>query len=72
MAEVNPLVGLNLNRRTGDSSYMEPKPKGNMYDQDTRVIDGTPLGTAVLLLAAAGLLVAFKAANFKFVLGVGK
>ena len=65
----NPLVGLNLNQRTGDNSFM---PRRNIYDTDTRVIDGTPTGTAILLLAAAGLLVSLKAAGFRFSIGVGR
>lgn len=67
----NPYVTPNLNKIRGNLSYREPQPKGNMYDHDTRQIDSTPLGTATLLLGAAALLVAFKAMNFKFVVGVG-
>lgn len=47
-------------------------PERNLYDRDTRLIDGTPMGTAILLLSAAGLLVALKAAGFRFAIGVGK
>lgn len=70
MRGTNPLVGGNYPRP--DMSYREPTPKGNMYDHDTRQIDGTPMGTALLLLASAGLLVALKAAGFRFSIGVGR
>lgn len=69
MAEYNPLVGLNLHKESGDNSFMG---RSNLYDNDTRIIDGTPTGTAILLLAAAGLLVGLKAAGFRFSIGVGR
>lgn len=70
MAEINPLIGLNLHKESGDNSFMQPRR--NLYDNDQRVIDGTPMGTAILLLASAGLLVALKAAGFRFSIGVGR
>lgn len=44
---------------------------GGRSGRDVDFIDGTPMATAILVLAAAGVLVALKSLGFRFVVGVG-
>jgi len=75
MGAANPLIGANVGSMAPHSAYPQtpvvPDPAGSALGQERKVVDGTPLRAATLLVLAIGGLAGLRWAGFKFNVTVG-